>query len=191
MVFMFLGGVNFALHFLAWKRRDTGAYLSDPQFRGYLYLTLVLVIVVSFELYRSGVYASPVEALRNGAFAAISMQSTTGFAGAPFHMARDAAGSTDARHLRRWQCGIDRRRHESHPLAARVEAGAARLMRLVHPNAAMAVKFGDKAVEGRVLAAITGFFAMYLVLFGVMMLLMMVAGTDQADGVVGRRRVHQ
>ena len=42
-----------------------------------------------------------------------------------------------------------------------------------------AVKFGDKAVEGRVLAAITGFFAMYLVLFGLLMLLMMAAGADQ------------
>ncbi len=180
MVFMFVGGVNFALHFLAWKRRDTAAYLSDPQFRGYLYLTLTLVFVVSFELYRSGVYASPVEALRNGAFAAISMQSTTGFAGAPFFtwpgmlpvllmlvtFVGGSAGSTaGGMKVIRWQLVLKQAQRE--------------LMRLVHPNAAMAVKFGDKAVEGRVLAAITGFFAMYLVLFGVMMLLMMIAGTDQ------------
>lgn len=180
MVFMFLGGVNFALHFLAWKRRDASAYLSDPQFRGYLYLMLTLVLVVSIELYRSGVYASPVEALRYGAFAAISMQSTTGFAGAPFFtwpgmlpvllllvtFVGGCAGSTGGgMKVIRWQLVLKQAQRE--------------LMRLVHPNAAMAVKFGDKAVAGRVLAAITGFFAMYLVLFGGLMLMMMVAGADQ------------
>ena len=53
------------------------------------------------------------------------------------------------------------------------------LMRLVHPSAALPVKLADKAVPGRVLAAVTGFFAMYLVLFGLLMLLMMAVGLDQ------------
>jgi trk system potassium uptake protein TrkH len=43
------------------------------------------------------------------------------------------------------------------------------------------VKFGDKAVAGRVLAAVTGFFAMYLLLFGLLMLIMMGAGVDQVS----------
>jgi trk system potassium uptake protein TrkH len=34
-------------------------------------------------------------------------------------------------------------------------------------------------VPGRVLAAVTGFFAIYLVLFGLMMLLVLAAGLDQ------------
>jgi trk system potassium uptake protein TrkH len=178
--FMFVGGVNFALHFLAYKRRDSGVYFDDPQFRGYLILSFLLIAVVSGALYRSGVYATPGEALRQGAFAAISMQSTTGFAGAPFFtwpgmlpvllmlttFVGGSAGSTSGgMKIIRWQLVLKQAQRE--------------LMRLVHPNAAMAVKFGDKAVEGRVLAAITGFFAMYLVLFGLLMLLMMAAGTDQ------------
>ena len=55
------------------------------------------------------------------------------------------------------------------------------MMRLVHPSAALSVKFADKPVAGRVLAAVTGFFAMYLVLFGLMMLLMMATGVDQVS----------
>jgi trk system potassium uptake protein TrkH len=43
------------------------------------------------------------------------------------------------------------------------------------------VKVADKPVPGRVLAAVTGFFAIYLVLFGLMMLLMMAAGLDQVS----------
>jgi len=49
----------------------------------------------------------------------------------------------------------------------------------VHPSAALPVKLADKAVPGRVLAAVTGFFAMYLVLFGLLMLMMMAVGLDQ------------
>ncbi len=180
MLFMFLGGVNFALHFLSWRRRDSSAYSSDPQFRGYLFLTLALVAVVSIELYRDGIYASPMEALHHGAFVAISMQSTTGYLGAPFAtwpgmlpmllmlvtFVGGCAGSTGGgMKVIRWQLVLKQARRE--------------LMRLVHPKAIVAVKFGDKAVAGRVLAAITGFFAMYLVLFGFLLLLMMAAGTDQ------------
>ena len=178
--FMFVGGVNFALHFLAYKRRDSGVYFEDPQFRGYLILSVLLTAAVSAALYRSGVYATPGEALRHGAFAAVSMQSTTGFGGAPFFtwpgmlpvllmlttFVGGSAGSTSGgMKVIRWQLVLRQAQRE--------------LMRLVHPNAAMAVKFGDKAVAGRVLAAITGFFAMYLVLFGLLMLLMMAAGADQ------------
>jgi trk system potassium uptake protein TrkH len=53
------------------------------------------------------------------------------------------------------------------------------LTRLVHPSATLPVKLGDKLVPGPVLAAVTGFFAMYLVLFGLMMLAMMAVGLDQ------------
>jgi len=53
------------------------------------------------------------------------------------------------------------------------------LTRLVHPRATLPVKFADKVVPGRVLAAVTGYFAIYLLLFGLMMLLVMAAGLDQ------------
>ena len=33
--FMFLGGVNFSLHFLAWRHKQLGSYFRDPEFRAY------------------------------------------------------------------------------------------------------------------------------------------------------------
>jgi trk system potassium uptake protein TrkH len=182
VAFMFLGGINFALHFLAWKRRDTGVYLSDPQFRGYLALTLFLICAVSFQLLHSGAVPSISDAVRHGAVAAVAMQSTTGFAGSGFAawpgmlpvllmlvtFVGGCAGSTGGgMKVIRWQLVIKQAQRE--------------LMRLVHPNAVVTVKFGDKAVAGRVLAAVTGFFAMYLLLFGLLMLIMMGAGVDQVS----------
>ena len=180
IVFMFLGGVNFALHFVAWRTRDVFAYFGDPQFRAYLYVTLGLIALVSSYLLATGVYVSPADALRYGAVQVVSMQTTTGFVATNFAawpgmlppllilmtFVGGCAGSTAGGvKLIRWQLVLKQAQRE--------------LVRLVHPNAALPVKFADKVVPGRVLAAVTGFFAMYLVLFGIMMLVMMATGLDQ------------
>ncbi len=53
-VFMFLAGVNFALHFAAWRYRKLSAYLADPEFGFYLGVVIVSVIIVSLELLNTG-----------------------------------------------------------------------------------------------------------------------------------------
>ncbi len=180
VVFMFFGGVNFALHFGAWRSKDALSYLGEPQFRAYLFVTLALVALVTCYLLATGVYRSPSDAFRYGAFQVVSMQSTTGFVAAPFAawpgmlppllilmtFVGGCAGSTaGGMKIIRWQLVLKQAQRE--------------LMRLVHPSAALPVKLADKPVPGRVLAAVTGFFAMYLVLFGLLMLLMMAVGLDQ------------
>jgi trk system potassium uptake protein TrkH len=180
IVFMFFGGVNFALHFVAWRTKDALGYLSEPQFRAYFFITATLVVLVTGYLLATGVYASPGEAFRYGAFQVVSMQSSTGFVAARFDgwpgmlppllvlltFIGGCAGSTaGGMKVIRWQLVLKQAQRE--------------LMRLVHPSAALPVKLADKAVPGRVLAAVTGFFAMYLVLFGLLMLLMMAVGLDQ------------
>jgi trk system potassium uptake protein TrkH len=180
VVFMFFGGVNFALHFVAWRSKDALAYLGEPQFRAYLFATLALVALVTGYLLATGVYASPGAALRYGAFQVVSMQSSTGFVAPRFAAwpgmlppllvlvtcVGGCAGSTaGGMKVIRWQLVLKQAQRE--------------LMRLVHPSAALPVKLADKPVPGRVLAAVTGFFAMYLVLSGLLMLLMMVFGLDQ------------
>jgi len=182
VVFMFFGGVNFALHFVAWRTKDAWSYFGDPQFRAYLYLTLGLIALVSGYLLATGTYTSPGDAFRYGAVAVVSMQSTTGFVATPFAnwpgmlpallmlttFVGGCAGSTaGGMKVIRWQLVLKQAQRE--------------MLRLVHPSATLPVKFADKPVAGRVLAAVTGFFAMYLVLFGLMMLLMMATGVDQVS----------
>ena len=179
IVFMFLGATNFALHFLVWRGKDSAAYFGDPQFRAYLYFTLAMIALVTGYLLVTGTTPSPTEALRNGALEVVSMLSTTGFAGTRFSawpgmlpaplvlltFIGGCAGSTaGGMKVIRWQLVLMQAQRE--------------LMRLVHPSAALPVKFADKVVPGRILAAVTGFFAIYLVLFALMMLLVMAAGLD-------------
>ena len=57
--------------------------------------------------------------------------------------------------------------------------GSREIARLVHPSAEIPVKLGNKAVPYRVVDAVWGFFSIYIVVFGVLMIVMMSAGIDQ------------
>ena len=57
--------------------------------------------------------------------------------------------------------------------------GVREIARLVHPSAEIPVKLGSKAVQYRVVDAVWGFFSVYIVVFGIMMLAMMFTGLDQ------------
>jgi trk system potassium uptake protein TrkH len=53
------------------------------------------------------------------------------------------------------------------------------VQRLVHPSASIVVKLGDKAVHNRVVDSVWGYFAVYVVVFGVLLLILLAAGVDQ------------
>ena len=57
--------------------------------------------------------------------------------------------------------------------------GAREIVRLVHPNAEIPVKLGNSAVQTRVIDAVWGFFSVYVVVYGFMLVLMMATGLDQ------------
>jgi trk system potassium uptake protein TrkH len=57
--------------------------------------------------------------------------------------------------------------------------GVREVIRYVHPNAEIPVKLGKTAVQTRVIESVWGFFSVYIVLFGFMMLLLMATGLDQ------------
>ncbi|MBT6172247.1 MAG: potassium transporter, partial [Thiotrichales bacterium] len=50
---------------------------------------------------------------------------------------------------------------------------------LIHPNAQISVKIGNKPLPERVISAVWGFFSLYVASFSVMLLLLMATGLDQ------------
>lgn len=59
--------------------------------------------------------------------------------------------------------------------------GAREVARLVHPSAEIPVKLGNTAVQPRVVDAVWGFFSVYIIVFGVMLIAMMATGLDQVS----------
>ncbi|MBI2970383.1 MAG: potassium transporter, partial [Gammaproteobacteria bacterium] len=57
--------------------------------------------------------------------------------------------------------------------------GTREILRLIHPNAVIPIKLGDRPVPESVLNAVWGFFASYVTIFAFIMLLLMATGLDQ------------
>ena len=57
--------------------------------------------------------------------------------------------------------------------------GVAELKQLVHPSAEVPVKLAGRPVPQRIILGVGGFFAMYLIVFAVLMLLLMMFDIDQ------------
>jgi trk system potassium uptake protein TrkH len=180
VVFMLLAGVNFSLHFLAWRSVSVLAYFRDSEFKTYItILGLTAVITVSY-LYLNGTFPNLGDALHHGIFQVVSIGTTTGFTTAAyFHwpgflpvmllftsFIGGCAGSTGG--------GMKVIR-----FLLLFKQGIREISRLVHPNAQIPVKVGNKAMPERVVEAVWGFFATYVGCFTVMLLVLLATGLDQ------------
>jgi trk system potassium uptake protein TrkH len=180
IVFMFLGGVNFALHFTAMRRASIGNYYRDAEFRTYALVLMVVAASVIVFLYSASVYTDFSDAFRQGLFHAVSIGTTTGFTISDFSawptfasvllifasFVGGCAGSTGG--------GIKAIR-----VLLLVKQGQREMLRLIHPNAQIAVKVGKHPVSDRVMDSVWGFFAAYVALFIIIMLILMISEQDQ------------
>ena len=180
IVFMFIAGINFSLHFFAWRYVSIKHYFQDPEFKAYSFILVVLSIVVIATLYHYRGFTNPGQTFIGGLFQAVSISTTTGFTTEDFTVWPTAlpvllilasfiggsAGSTAGGiKVIRWLLIY--------------KQGIRELARLVHPSAEIPVKLGNKAVQHRVVDAVWGFFSVYVVVFGLMLLAMMWTGLDQ------------
>lgn len=180
VLFMIVGAVNFALHYTAWKYRRITDYFRDPELRAFIAILLAGTVLYATVLWFTRTVADPGEALRRSIVQAVSMQTSSGFTTDNFSAWPGAlpvllllstfiggcAGSTSGgmkviRWLLMWK------------------QGQREVTRLVHPSAELPVKIGRKAIDVRVIDAVWGFFAVYVVSFGVLMVSLMAVGEDQ------------
>jgi trk system potassium uptake protein TrkH len=180
IAFMILAGVNFSLHFFAWKHVSISHYRQDPEFGAYIFVLAVLSVIVVGVLAMFGTYTDAEDTIVNGLFQSVSIATTTGFTTANYaswpgalpvllifaSFVGGCAGSTAGGiKVIRWL------------LIAK--QGAREIKRLVHPSAEIPVKLGSAAVPFRVVDAVWGFFSVYIIVFGIMLLAMMSTGLDQ------------
>ena len=220
IVFMLFAGINFALHFFAWRSRSLRVYMFDSEVRAYLMVLLVASIITTLYLYfyDSGLnrislviqeglsHVVPISsitgypsiiilqllsfpeyefstfsvAFHHGVFQAVSIGTTTGYSTSTYwnwpgflpvmllfiSFIGGCAGSTGG--------GMKVIR-----FLILVKQGMREILRLIHPNASIPIKVGEKAMPNRVLEAVWGFFAAYVAAFSIILLLLMFTGLDQ------------
>jgi trk system potassium uptake protein TrkH len=180
VVFMLLGGVNFSLHFLAWRSLSLRPYLADPELKTYFIIMLAVAAVTVAYLHLTSAFASGYDAFHHGIFQAVSIGTTTGFTTAEYF---NWPGFLPVLLLFSSFIGACANSTGGGMKVIRflllVKQGAREITRLVHPNAQIPVKIGHKAMPDRVVEAVWGFFATYVGCFAVMMLILMSTGLDQ------------
>ncbi|ALM53686.1 TrkH family potassium uptake protein [Halomonas huangheensis] len=179
VVFMLVSAMSFSLHFIAWRERSLRHYLADPEARFLLLYLSGLVAITVVGLWLTGT-SDTLEGLRHGLFEVVSVATTSGFSVADFSTWPGAlplllfmaafvgasSGSTGG--------GIKVIR-----IILIIKQGMREVMRLIHPNAVIAVKVGKVSVPDSIAQAVWGFFSAYVLLFFLMMAGVMATGVDQ------------
>jgi len=179
IIFMAIAGINFALHFTAWRRASTQPYFVDPELKVYTSLLIAFSILVSFALFFTGTYDSLFSSFRYGTFQVISAMTTTGFTTAPFYswsgflpvlliciaFIGGCAGSTAG--------GMKVIR-----IILLYRQSIREIRRLIHPHAIIPVKIGGQRTSDTVISAVWGFFFLYVANFVVMTILLTATGLD-------------
>jgi trk system potassium uptake protein TrkH len=180
IIFMLLSGVNFALHFLSWRSMNIKPYLHDSEFRTYVTVLALIAVVTVFYLYLNDTFDDFNRTMLHGVFQVVSIGTTTGFTTSNYALwpgflpvlllftsfIGGCAGSTGG--------GMKVIR-----FLLLLKQGLREISRLVHPNAVIPIKVGGKPLPERVIDSVWGFFATYVAIFIVILLLLMLAGVDQ------------
>ncbi len=180
VLFMLLAGLNFTLHFLAWRSLTLRQYWLDAEVKAYLGTLAGICIICCGYLIITDVYHDHTAALTHGIFQTVSIATTTGFTTTTYQdwptflpvlllfasFAGACAGSTGG--------GLKIIR-----VVLLYKQGLREIKRLVHPNAVIPIKLGHRPVPESIINAVWGFFAAYVVVFTFLMLLLMATGLDQ------------
>lgn len=178
--FMLLAGINFALHFSAWRGKSIRVYTLDPEVRMYLFVLGVAALITTVYLYTSGYHSTLLSAVHHGIFQTVSIGTTAGFTTDDYSkwpsflpvmllfisFIGGCAGSTGG--------GIKVIR-----FMLLIKQGMREIIRLVHPNATVPIKVGNNPMSSRIMEAVWGFFAAYVAAFSVILLILMATGLDQ------------
>jgi trk system potassium uptake protein len=179
IVFMILGTINFAVHFLVWQQRRPALYWADAEVRTCLGIIAVFAVLVCIPLLVAKTFADFPTLLRTGLFHVVSYGTTSGFTltdssqwptytplmlmVASFMVG--CAGSTSG--------GVK---------VLRVMLFARQALRelylLIHPRAVAPIKLQGRVVPDKVVYAIGGFFSIYIFSTLILTFLMMTTGLD-------------
>jgi trk system potassium uptake protein TrkH len=166
IVFMYISGANFVLHFYAIKNGTLKNYFRDPEFRFYTAVVAGFSVLMSFDVYFSGAESSPLAAARSGAFQVVSFITTTGFVSSNYdlwpHFARallficlfpgGCAGSTAGgiKHIR---------------ILVMLRHIRRQISRTLNPRSVLVYPVGDGALEPAVMSSCMAFFGLFFIVY--------------------------
>lgn len=178
-LFMLLGGTNFALHFIAFKKRSIKNYFQDEEFRYYLGILSIASVIMVFALVKHQLYILSPHTWITSIFTIISYMTTTGFdlnltpswpSFIPvlvmlLMLVGGCAASTSG--------GIKVLR-----VLTLYKQSKRELIRLIHPQAIIPIKLGKQSLPESILNSMWGFISAFIALYLVLLLIFLSFGHD-------------
>jgi trk system potassium uptake protein TrkH len=184
ILFMYLAGINFSLHFRAVSGRPV--YARDHEWRFFTFVVLAAGTVILAINLASGSYSNLEQALRDSLFQATAITTTTGFVSADYEVGLPAAqmvlfalffvggmaGSTGG--------GIKTLR-----ILLLLKQTANEIRKHLHPRAILLTRIGKQTVGQDVVANVVGFVILYLLLCLVGAMLLALTGLEPLTAIAG------
>lgn len=179
IVFMLVGGINFGLHYMAWRRATMQPYQNDTEMHYFALIALCFTVIVTATLWLSGTYGSLSESFRHAAFQVVSNLTTSGFTLSDFSLwpafvpllmmmvgfIGGSSGSTSG--------GMKVAR-----VGMAVRQGLREVFQLVHPKGQFIVKMGGRRVSERIVLSVGAFCTLYMICFLAVMIALTATGLD-------------
>jgi trk system potassium uptake protein TrkH len=180
MVFMLIGAISFNVHFVVWRTLRLSSYIRSEESRSFLLITLGLSILIAFVLFTSRAVPDAWQSWRLASFEAVSVITSTGFGIADFSLWPVAlpvilvfasfmggcSGSTAG--------GVKVIRFLILARQATVY-----VEKLIHPRLVRPVRIDGRVVPPSVVDGVWAFFAVYVIVYALLMILVMMNGLDQ------------
>lgn len=179
VLFMFLGGLNFSLHYVVFRQGNFLAFWRDAETRTFIRIQIFLVAIITLALLIKQAYSSPGKAFIDSLFQVISVSTTTGFTTTDFSLwpvfipvllligglIGGCAGSTAG--------GIKTIR-----LLVILKQGSREIQRLIHPAGVFLMKINQKTIPDRIVDSVWGFIGVYMIVFNIILMSLMWCGLD-------------
>lgn len=180
-VFMFMGGVNFALYYCLLTGKGE-RFLHDDEFKAYLLVIVFAGLLMSLLIYINGEYDSFETAIRHGLFNTVSVMTGTGFTVCDYMVWPVQTTTIIALLMFFGGCtgsttgGIKLMR-----LTIMARNIKNELKRAVHPTAVVPVRYNGKSLMAGDVSSVLSFIVFYVLILIVGMLIISLCGCGLED----------
>ena len=176
IIFMLLSAASFAVHYAAIFGGKPLKYFYDSEFRFFLSVVLLIVVISLIVHIISNSYADIFSAFSTTVFHVVSIVTTSGFTTENFSLwpgflpylllvgaFMGACSQSVGGGIKAWRVLI------------MINQAYKEILKTIHPNAVLSSKIGTKVIDAKIAEKVWGFFSIYVFIF--MFLLMAMLGT--------------
>ncbi|MGZ8162485.1 MAG: TrkH family potassium uptake protein [Methylobacter sp.] len=178
-LFQLLAAINFATHYVVFRKRSLNPYTEDREARSFLILMFISCVLAAAVLQQAGTYSDFFTALRHVSFNLITIATDCGYSTKDFNQwpvfvpmwmlflscIAASSGSTGG--------GIRMIRTIVLMRQARLE-----LYKFIHPYAVKSLKIGDTVVSHDIVTSVTGFIFLYFMSIVILVFMLLLSGLD-------------